>query len=141
MKFYQFDVRNAPFPNSFFDQIVAVSTIEHVGQEEVPDNGDIVAMGELSRILKERGKMLITFPFASKYSLKRGRNYDEKRLRLLIGDLSIEKEDYCVCCGKGKCVKASKEEAEASFAPSRPMAVVCLVLRKKAQDDTRTTDI
>lgn len=131
MKFYQVDIRNTPFPDSFFDQIVAVSTIEHVGQGEMPDNGDIVAMRELSRILKEDGKMLITLPFAGEYSLKKGRNYDEKRLRLLIRGLSIEKEDYYACCGKGKWVKASKEEAEAAFSPTRPMAVGCLVLRKR----------
>lgn len=130
MKFYQVDVRNTSFPDSFFDQIIAVSTIEHVGQGEPCDNGDLVTMMELSRILKESGKILVTLPFASKYSFKKGRNYDEKRLQALVKDLLIEKKHYYVCCGKGKWIKASRGEAEAVFSPIRPMAVVCLILRK-----------
>lgn len=141
LKFQRADVRNAPFLNCFFDRIIAVSTIEHVGLgsygDPLFDNGDFVVLEELNRILKKGGKMLITFPFSGKFLyspwLKGNwqRIYDEKRIKQLIGKLRLEKEEYYVTYDGIKYVRASKEVAKATKVTkiSRP-AIVHLVLKK-----------
>lgn len=141
LKFQRADARNTPFRNGFFDRIIAVSTIEHVGLgsygDPLFDKGDFVVLAELSRILKKGGKMLITFPFGGKFLCSpwlRGswqRVYDEKRLKQLIGKLYLEKEEYYVTNDGIRYSRTSKEVAKATKATkiSTP-AVVHLVLKK-----------
>ena len=137
LKFYQVDARNTPFPDDFFNRIIAVSTIEHVGlggyDDPLFNKGNFVVMAELSRILKKGGKMLITLPFSGRYLLSPflrswQRIYDEKRLKQLIGKLYLEKEEYYVTDSGLKYCKVSKDAAKTNKI-STP-AVVCLVLRK-----------
>jgi len=126
-----------PFPDNYFDRVVAVSTIEHIGLGAYNDpnynNGDFIAMMELTRVLKKGGKMLITLPFGAKHPLVKHhytsqRITDERRLKQLIGKMLIEKENYYIRQGKGRWVKTSKDEAKRM--PSSQHAVVCLLLRK-----------
>lgn len=137
MKLYQADVRKSPFPYDFFDCIIAVSTLEHVGLgaygDPVSPDADFEAIGELNRILKKNGKMLVTLPFASKHLITYPhRFYDKRRLVSLLRNMLVEKEDYYVRFGKGKWVKVPKEKAEL-IPPStrRSNATVCLSLGKK----------
>ncbi|NJL13751.1 MAG: class I SAM-dependent methyltransferase [Microscillaceae bacterium] len=74
IKFHQGDVRELPYNDNYFDVILAVSVIEHIGlsdpqvlQPDVPvveTNGDVNAVKELTRVLKPEGKLIMTFPFA-----------------------------------------------------------------------------
>lgn len=142
LRFYQVDVRNIPFQNEYFDRVLAVSTIEHIGlgayNDPIYNNGDFIAMMELTRVLKKGGKMLITLPFGAKYMLvrhqsTRERIYDERRLRqLLIGKMLLEKEDYYVRQGKGRWVEASKECAKRVRSSHEVDidAIACLLLCK-----------
>ena len=73
IKFHQADVRKLPLPDKFFDKIIAVSIIEHVGLESpqvtadrLPDvniDGDLDAVKELARLLKLGGELIMTVPF------------------------------------------------------------------------------
>lgn len=131
LKFFRGDVRNTPFHNCYFDQIIAISTIEHIGDKEINDNGDFIAMKELNRILKKSGKMLLSLPCSNEYLHKKGRNYDESRLKSLILDFQIEKEEYYMCNGKGKWVKTSRKiMSKITYDHKKPMSVVLLKLRK-----------
>lgn len=71
------DLRNIPFKNNFFDEIVCISTLEHIDMDNsmygytVNNKGNDVeksyeyinVITELVRILNSNGKLLITFPF------------------------------------------------------------------------------
>lgn len=52
------DATHLLYPDSTFNKVIAVSSIEHI-----PGNGDIQSVKEFSRILKIGGKCLITVPF------------------------------------------------------------------------------
>ncbi len=56
------DARALSYADSSFDRVVAVSTIEHI-----EGNGDTEAVREMSRVLKERGRMVISAPFSERY--------------------------------------------------------------------------
>lgn len=54
------DVRSLPYEDKFFDHIFTVSAIEHVAPAE---DGDIAAMKEIERVLKDNGTLIITVPY------------------------------------------------------------------------------
>ena len=133
LKFYQTDVRSNPFPDDFFNRIVAVSTIEHIGLgaygEPKYNKGDLIVMTELKRILKKNGKILITLPFADRhYDLRSYRIYDERTLDHLTGNLLVEEEDFFIRTRWG-WFKVPKEEAKKKSSFQDP-ALVCLILSK-----------
>ena len=100
-RFSQGDIRNAPFPDDFFDYVYAVSTLEHIGlkgrygvTEEDPE-GDMKAVGEIGRILRPGGHFLLTIPYGKGQSVKPLlRVYAKSRLRRLFHHWKIEEEIY-----------------------------------------------
>jgi ubiquinone/menaquinone biosynthesis C-methylase UbiE len=72
LKFIRGDIRHTNFPSNFFDRVIAVSTIEHIGLghygEEFDERGDEKAIKEAIRILKPNGKLLATPPYG-KYAI------------------------------------------------------------------------
>jgi SAM-dependent methyltransferase len=64
------DARELPFPDTSFDQVLLVSTLEHVGADnEVygvhggsDDTGREAALRELRRVLRPSGSLLVTVP-------------------------------------------------------------------------------
>ena len=64
------DARELPFLDSSFDQILVVSTLEHIGADnelyglagEPDGSGRTTALRELRRVLRPRGSLLVTVP-------------------------------------------------------------------------------
>jgi SAM-dependent methyltransferase len=63
------DVRELPFPDASFDQVLLVSTLEHVGAdntvyeiEDTTPGGPLEALRELRRVLRRDGSLLVTVP-------------------------------------------------------------------------------
>ncbi len=99
--FTQGDIRNAPFPDNFFDCVCAVSTIEHIGLKgrygatEADPEGDIEAVREIARVLVPGGTFLLTVPYGRGQLVKPlHRVYDKTGLRRLFSQWKIEGEIY-----------------------------------------------
>ncbi|MBA2740528.1 MAG: methyltransferase domain-containing protein [Actinobacteria bacterium] len=64
------DVRELPFPDGSFDQVLLVSTLEHVGADnavyglegELDADARLHALRELRRVLRRDGSLLVTVP-------------------------------------------------------------------------------
>jgi SAM-dependent methyltransferase len=70
MKTVAADVRELPFPDRHFDQVLLVSTLEHIGADNErygldgihDDAGMPMALRELRRVLRPDGSLLVTVP-------------------------------------------------------------------------------
>jgi SAM-dependent methyltransferase len=92
------DLRNQPFKSGLFDNIVCISTLEHIGMdnqnygytsESISENDFILAVNEMSRVLKTGGNLLITLPYGYRDYVKWNnsifmRQFDAELLQLLI---------------------------------------------------------
>lgn len=90
------DLRNTILKSECFDEIVSISTIEHIGMnnqflysknsiynESEPDSY-IDAVKELKRLLKPDGKLFITVPYGSYQNLGWLQQFDHKMVSTLI---------------------------------------------------------
>jgi ubiquinone/menaquinone biosynthesis C-methylase UbiE len=107
-KNFLFDIQNATqltYPDELFTKVSLVSTIEHI-----PGEGDILAMGEVTRVLRHHGKVVVTVPCSSEYIEQPKtfyydgfeRRYDTHSIktRLLRPDLRMVDELYM--CSPGE---------------------------------------
>ncbi|MDD1762875.1 MAG: class I SAM-dependent methyltransferase [Methanothrix sp.] len=87
------DMRRASFRDGVFDLIFCISTIEHVGwdntvyyQDKQPldPEGDLLAIGELARITRNEGKIVVTVPYGMLHNYGWFLQYDRQRLDRLI---------------------------------------------------------
>jgi SAM-dependent methyltransferase len=70
METVEADVRELPFPERSFDQVLLVSTLEHIGADNTvyglgaESDGDarVEALRELKRVLRTDGRLLVTVP-------------------------------------------------------------------------------
>ena len=140
--FVQGDIQKTSFLDSFFDIVVGVSSIEHIGLvgKKISPEGDKTAIQEISRILKPGGKLLITVPFGKAsgvYSVRTHdsfRVYDYAHLKELLDEFEIESEQFAVL-ERRSWRPSSLEEAEAvdSLSQSRwysSKAVAMIAARK-----------
>ncbi|HZT34746.1 MAG TPA: class I SAM-dependent methyltransferase, partial [Nitrososphaera sp.] len=148
------DARMLAFGDETFDQVVCVSTVEHVGlgSAEFDKQGDIRTMREISRVLKNGGRLVLTVPFGvaptravddQRESLEianlptmKTRIYNSKTLASLVEDYSIEaSEFYRYFCGRWKKCSESTAMKAAAMRDATPIgfhsgACACLLLRK-----------
>ena len=125
------DALSTGFRNKVFDQIISVSTIEHVAVED--KCGDIKAMNEIFRMLKKGGNAIITVPYGKRNSLEH-RVYDQKSLTALVGQFKVvKKEFYRYDSGKwGKCSQAAAGRADFQVPLHfHSAACACLLLKKQ----------
>lgn len=106
-KFFKGDILHTPFENNYFDCVIAVSFIEHVGTGEydapIHDDGDLRAIAEIHRITKPGGILLLTIPskqWAKEFEAKNNivadfRGYDDASIeRLIKGRYNVLKKDF-----------------------------------------------
>lgn len=136
-KFIKGNILKTSFPDSYFDWIIAVSTIEHIGlkgrySSTMDLNNDRKAILEMMRILKRGGNILITVPFGrAKIVRAFHRVYDGKRLRKLVDGLKITKAEFYVKNKSGYWLLCEESKAELTDATlTEEYAIACLNLSK-----------
>lgn len=98
------DIRKTNFKNKFFDRILAISTIEHLGistrygsySDKLADRKAIL---EMKRILKDNGKIIITVPFGKRNINSVQKTYDYNQIKKLIRGLNMKKCKYALNYG------------------------------------------
>lgn len=107
-QFLQGDIRQTNIPDGFFDAIVAVSIIEHVGILDGDRRGDVRAIKEMTRILIKGGVMLLTIPYGKEGTVNSfQRVYDEGAIKNLLRGLTIKKFELFEQDHEGYWVEAS----------------------------------
>lgn len=109
------DIRKTDFPDEFFDFVFCISTIEHVGRDntiylhakdQIDDLGDFKAIGEISRLTRKGGRIVLTLPYGKFCDYGWFIQYDKNRLERLIKasrckilqqDFFIYKEGWHTC--------------------------------------------
>ncbi|MCD6399792.1 DUF268 domain-containing protein [candidate division WOR-3 bacterium] len=133
-KFIRANILDYDFQENFFDIIVAISTVEHVGlpaygQDKQDPDGDVKTMVKLRSWVKPGGLLLVTVPFGKPHHPPEfERVYDTVSLqfRIILPRLEvIEKRYYCY----NPRDPHSFEECSLAKALLTD-AVACLALRK-----------
>jgi SAM-dependent methyltransferase len=92
------DLREAPFRDGFFDLVLCISTIEHVGRSAAvygvgdsarDDDGDLTAAAEIGRMVAPGGRALVSVPFGAEQRFDWMIQYDAARLERLVGASGI----------------------------------------------------
>jgi SAM-dependent methyltransferase len=99
------DVRDLPFPDRSFEQVLLVSTLEHIGADnsayglatESDGGARLLALRELRRVLRRDGSLLVTVPLGEPSDYGWFRQEDERgwtRLYARAGFFIEEQESY-----------------------------------------------
>lgn len=109
------------YPDDFFDAVLAVSVVEHIGLKgrygvsSAAASGDIAAVEQMLRVLKPGGRLVITVPYGKRYMIVDSfhRVYDDAYLkqRLFTG-LKVEREEYAVMDQRKAWTLVTKETAD-----------------------------
>lgn len=93
-KFVKGDFLKIPLKANFFDLVISLSTIEHIGLgfygEKKDKDGDKKAIQKVHKILKKGGVLLLTAPFGKPIDSSWYRVYNLKRIRNLLRGFKIE---------------------------------------------------
>lgn len=123
------DIRRTDFVDSFFDIVLAVSTIEHVGLGRYSDpidiEGDRIAMKEIRRIMTHEGVLLMTVPFGKRTMSAFHRVYDQESLLALLRDFKIESIEYFLKT-EVFWIKSSIEQVEDVDSSINVRAIACV---------------
>ncbi len=92
------DVRNMPFRDSYFELVLCVSTIEHIGlnnerylvNPQPGAEGDLATLKELNRVLVPEGRVLITTPCGLPGTHDWYRQYDVAGGKSLVSEAGFE---------------------------------------------------
>jgi SAM-dependent methyltransferase len=126
-------------PDRYFDFVILVSTIEHIGfgcyGAPRYENGDIAVMKEVKRVLAEGGKAILSFPFGDREREIQGfeRWYDVNRIKRLFEGMHISVEEYWIPRLKVlnrwvKWVPAALQQAQESPEAAGCPSVACFVV-------------
>lgn len=139
------DLRNIILRDNAVDDIVSISTIEHIGMNNYKYTEDekfferegaafVLAIQELHRSLKSGGRLLLTVPYGRPQDLDWLFQFDEDRLRILtdsFGGKILEKVYYRKYPSGWQMTTADEcKECEYDEQYSQASAVVCVNLMK-----------
>jgi len=123
------DIRETNFQDSFFDMVLAVSTIEHIGlgrYGDLTDNeGDMNAMKEIRRIMTDEGILLMTLPYGRLSVSSLHRVYDQSSLFVLLENFNIESIEYFQKTDLF-WIKSSKEQVSDVDSSISEKAIACV---------------
>ncbi len=123
------DLRRIPVKDAYYDTIVCLSTLEHVGFDNTTYTHDeahreqrptdfIAAMQELSRVLKPGGRLFLTVPFGSYRNFGSFQQFDRQLLSQAIaafGEASTVRESFYRYTVQGWMVAAAAECVECEY--------------------------
>jgi SAM-dependent methyltransferase len=128
------DVRQMSLPNEAFDVVTAISTLEHIGLgrygDPVDSAGDRKAVSEIMRVLKKKGKLLMTVPFGRRHTSLLHRVYDEERLDSLLNGFVPERIEF-FGLKDGCWVPTWANEVRNVDSSKSERAIGCLVVAKQ----------
>jgi SAM-dependent methyltransferase len=82
------DVANPPLKPGSFDVIVSISAIEHIGcafYGQIPsEDADLIAMRQIRRLLRDKGRLLISVPYGRGITYAWFRVYNASRFKRLL---------------------------------------------------------
>jgi SAM-dependent methyltransferase len=128
------DLRELPFRDGWFDTVASVSTLEHVGMEVErwgaeaavatdPDRELERAVGELRRITRRGGRLLLTVPYGAREDHGWLRQFDREDVERLAEAAAPGAVDITVFAydRRGWRLSSLEEAAEARYQPgNRP---------------------
>lgn len=94
------DLRKLSYPDGFFDAVVSISTLEHVGMDstflytsaadkrENASSAYLEAVGEIRRVLKDKGSFYATVPYGKYKNYGWFQVFDQKMVQALIKEFS-----------------------------------------------------
>jgi len=141
------DAMNIGFKNKTFDQVMCLSTMEHIGLDHEDVNakqkdpscritGDALAMNEIWRVLKDKGTLILTVPYGRIIIKQQGcRVYHKDSLSILTNMFFVVKKEF-FGLKKGKWTKCNELEAnkstllEYSSQKFHSDIIACLLLKK-----------
>lgn len=136
------DIRRTSFPDSFFDAVVAVSTVEHVGLgrygDPIDTEGDRNAIREIRRIMASDGILLITIPFGKRSITSLHRVYDENTLSLLLEGFKVQSIDYFLSKDR-LWARATKEQVKEVDSSMKERAIACMKAVKAPKQSARSS--
>jgi SAM-dependent methyltransferase len=97
----QADIRHMPFPDAHFDVVVCISTLEHIGHDntryatgerDAAGQGE-TALGEMERVLRPGGRLLVTVPFGESGDYGWFTQYDIATWTHLVGSTALQSEE------------------------------------------------
>lgn len=100
-KFIKGDALKLNFPERYFDCITCISVLEHVGLSmdysgQISGRKDKMLAEKIKKMLKKKGKFIITLPFGTKRVLENQhtRIYDSEEIKLLFSGFKKLEERY-----------------------------------------------
>lgn len=121
------DLRDLPLRDDWFDEVVSISTLEHVGKDNTliytPDRryhendaaGYLQAVRELRRVCKEGGKVYITVPFGRPTDFGWYQQFDRHGVEQLIETFAPSSYRESYYCYENGGWHLSDREASAEF--------------------------
>jgi SAM-dependent methyltransferase len=136
------DLRRLEIPDGTFDMAVSLSTLEHVGLDNSrfydshapqgnPDDEAQRAMGELARVVKPGGVLLITVPFGRSWRTDWVRTLDGDQLDALVASVDpvATQEDIFRRAPTGWRRVHRDQAADATYRRFWSEAVACVAIR------------
>ncbi|MCM2326074.1 MAG: methyltransferase domain-containing protein [Candidatus Woesearchaeota archaeon] len=68
------DIMKLKYPDNYFDRICCISTLEHIGNQpgdHLGNTNDLDAIKELARVLKKKGRLVVTVPFTRDHHIEK----------------------------------------------------------------------
>lgn len=99
IKLVKGDIRKTNYLDNYFDTVVCISTLEHIGvvgryHSDDDPKGDQKALREIHRIMKKGATLLLTVPYGVKDVLPINRLYNKKKLKKVLKGFRAISEEY-----------------------------------------------